>query len=296
MNELQLIALYCYICERYDTHLRWLCERFSNNSEPDFTDVECLTIYIYAIMEEEKFKIKSIHRYAKKYLHSWFPTLPSYVAFNTRLNRLSEVFPALVSHLIQDADQHGIDFNISLIDSMPIITCSGKRAGKVAPELTSKGYCSTKKLHYYGAKLHGIGFRRLGKLPMPEIFALSPACEHDLNAVREILPNLKDRYIIADKAYINKELNESLQKTARTCIITPVKQVKGESQLLRDFNKVADNLYSANVSRIRQPIEGLFNWLIEKTDIQRASKVRSARGLMVHVFGKIAAALALWVF
>ena len=54
------------------------------------------------------------------------------------------------------------------------------------------------------------------------------------------------------------------KKPARTCIITPVKQVKGESQLLRDFNKVADNLFSAAVSRIRQPIEGLFNWLIEK--------------------------------
>ena len=92
------------------------------NSEPDFTDVECLTIYIYSVMEEEKFKIKSIHRYAERYLQSWFPKLPSYVAFNTRLNRLSEVFPALVGHLIQDADQHGIDFNISLIDSMPIIT------------------------------------------------------------------------------------------------------------------------------------------------------------------------------
>lgn len=247
-------------------------------------------------MEEEKFKIKSIHRYAKKYLLSWFPTLPSYVAFTNRLNRLSEVFPALVSHLLEDADQHGIDFNISLIDSMPIITCSGKRAGKVATQLTSKGYCSTKKLHYYGAKLHGIAFRRTGKLPMPEVFALSPASEHDLNAVREILPQLKNRCIYADKAYANKELNESLQKNARTSIITPVKQVKGESQLLRNFNKAADDLFSAAVSRVRQPIEGLFNWLIEKTDIQRASKVRSAKGLIVHVFGRIAAAIALWVF
>ena len=85
----------------------------------------------------------------------------------------------------------------ALLIRCPLLLCSGKRAGKVAPQLTSKGYCSTKKLHYYGAKLHGIGFRRLGKLPMPEIFGLSPACEHDLNAVRELLPNLKDRFIFA---------------------------------------------------------------------------------------------------
>ncbi len=42
--------------------------------------------------------------------------------------------------------------------------------------------------------------------------------------------------------------------------------------------------------KVWQPIESLFNWLIEKTDIQRASKVRSTKGLMVYVFGRIAAA------
>jgi hypothetical protein len=40
----------------------------------------------------------------------------------------------------------------------------------------------------------------------------------------------------------------------------------------------------------------LFNWLIEKTDFQRASKVRSTKGLIVHVFGKIAAAFIYLIF
>jgi len=43
-----------------------------------------------------------------------------------------------------------------------------------------------------------------------------------------------------------------------------------------------------SVSRIRQPIESLFNWIQEKTDIQVASKVRSSKGLMVHIFGRLA--------
>jgi hypothetical protein len=41
---------------------------------------------------------------------------------------------------------------------------------------------------------------------------------------------------------------------------------------------------------VRQPIESFFNWLIEKTTIQRASKVRSTAGLLVHLMGKIATA------
>jgi len=37
---------------------------------------------------------------------------------------------------------------------------------------------------------------------------------------------------------------------------------------------------------VRHPIESFFNWLIEKTDFQRANKVRSAKGLLILVFGK----------
>ena len=233
-----------------------------------------MTIYIFCVSEEEKFKVKSIYQHTRKYLHSWFPKLPSYQAFCNRLNRLAAVFPVLVMCLLPDVDQAEIEVDVSLLDSMPIITCSGKRAGKIAPQLTDKGYCSTKRLHYYGAKLHSIAFHRPGTLPMPEFFSLTKASEHDLNAVREILPHLTNRALVGDKAYSNEELNEAM----------------------RQFKHAADKLFSTAVSRIRQPIESLFNWIIEKTDIQPASKVRSRQGLIVHVFGKIAAAITNWVF
>ncbi|PSQ75421.1 MAG: hypothetical protein BRD33_04190 [Bacteroidetes bacterium QH_6_63_17] len=55
----------------------------------------------------------------------------------------------------------------------------------------------------------------------------------------------------------------------------------------------ADKLFSEAVSRIRQPIESLFNWTGEKTGIQRASKVRWYQGLLVHAFGRLAAAMLL---
>jgi hypothetical protein len=56
MNELKLIALYYYICECYDTELKWHCQRFSNYHGNEITDEEILTIYLFAIIEEEKFK------------------------------------------------------------------------------------------------------------------------------------------------------------------------------------------------------------------------------------------------
>lgn len=296
MDYIKLIALYHYIYECYNKELCWYCQRFSNNNEPDFTDVELLTVYIFCITEEEKFKVKSIYDFTRKHLLSWFPDLPSYQAFNRRLNRLAPVFPYLVMAVLKAVDQAGVQLDISVLDSMPIITCSGKRGGKVAAQLTDKGYCSTKKLHYYGVKLHGMAFHRPGKLPLPEFFMLTQASEHDLNAFRQPLLQLLNRTFFADKAYSNQELNERIQTENDSFIYTPVKLVKGESQNIRQFKLAADKLFSAQVSRIRQPIESLFNWLIEKTDIQRASKVRSWQGLIVHVFGKIAAAISLWVF
>ena len=76
----------------------------------------------------------------------------------------------------------------------------------------------------------------------------------------------------------------------------PIKKIKNRPEILNQRDKAADDLFSKVVSTVRQPIESLFNWLIEKTDIQRASKVRSTKGLLVHIFGRIAAAFIALIF
>jgi len=134
---------------------------------------------------------------------------------------------------------------------------------------------------------------------MPEHIGISTASAHDLTPVRYLLPRLLDRKLFADKAYCDKDLQELLVRQSNTCLLTPiklVKLVKGQSVWERQFIKAADDLWSTAVSKVRQPIESFFNWLIEKTDIQRASKVRSSNGLLIHVFGKVAAAIASWMF
>lgn len=46
---------------------------------------------------------------------------------------------------------------------MPIITCSGKRSGKVARETVDKGFYYTKVIYYYVLKLHQLGFQLIVK-------------------------------------------------------------------------------------------------------------------------------------
>jgi len=295
-NAVKLIKIYFYICERYEQDLKYCCERFSNNDQPNLTDQEIMTIYLYSKNVEQRFKVKQIYQFADEHLRSWFPDLGSYAAFNNRLNRLCEAFKHLIEPLLDEFRPKDYYTDQSILDSMPIMTCSGKRTPKVALELVDKGVCSSKGMYYYGLKLHALGFRRENKLPYPEQLLITPASVNDLTVFKEAWSDITDRCFWGDKIYHNKEFFEKLNKEKNSVMLTPVKAVKGQTKWEKQFNKAADDLFSRAVSKIRQPIEAFFNWLIEKTDFQKASKVRSTKGLLVHVFGKIAAAFISLIF
>jgi len=285
-----------HICRLYNQELKYLSLRYTNNNEPKFTDQEIMAVYIFVVQQEQRFSVKQIYDFANHYLRSWFPALPSYQAFNNRLNRLSEAFKTVAAHSFDTYLPADCNVDVSLVDSFPIITCSGKRKGKVATEITNKGYCATKSLYYYGLKLHALAFSTPNKIPFPEGIVLTPASENDLNVFKQEWGNISNRTYYGDKIYIDSKFFEDLALNFNSFMHTPVKAVKGQSEAIKQRNKAADDLFSKAVSKVRQPIESLFNWLIVKTDIQRASKVRSTKGLLVHVFGKIAAAFIYLIF
>ena len=134
-------------------------------------------------------------------------------------------------------------------------------------------------------------------IPKNKIY-FSAASEHDLSVVKELnwLDNLQDTYIFADKIYIDDEYFKPRQKWFQLELFTPVKAVKGTSECLKQRDFAANNLFSTAVSKVRQPIESFFNWIIEISNIQNASKVRSTNGLWLHCFGKLAIAALYFVF
>lgn len=294
--QLTLIALYYYVCQCYNSHLRWQVQRFSSNSlQGHITDEELLTIYLFCVAFQEKHKLKSIHRYMQQHWLSYFPHLPAYETFVNRLNRMADLFPVLVEQLLRDLTTQEEAANFLLLDSMPIVTCSHKRKAKVALDLVNKGFCATKDFHYWGVKLHLLARSRKKKLPLPDTVGITPASVHDLKAVRPVLATLEQETIFADKAYCDEKLNQSLFFEQDCELITPLKLKKGTPQVLKESDQAYKDLFSRAVSSIRQPIESFFNWLQEKTRIQLASKVRSSAGLIVHIYGKLAAALYLWL-
>lgn len=286
-KEINLIKIYFYVSEDKDVqyHLKGL--RMSNNYQPRFTDEEVLTICLYSTLGQ-KYNVKNSYLFAKDYLKSWFPGLPSYQAFNNRLNKLHSTFEVLVKSI----NLKGLDGLVfpheKVLDSVPIIVAGNRRSSsaKVAPQLCSKGYCSSKDMYYYGLKLHFCGIVRPSKIPAPQACWISGAEENDLTEARGFLETLRDCKVYADKIYADKELEDRLRSKQNVQLLTPVKKKKGE----RSVN-AADAIYSSMVSRVRQPVESFFNWLIEKSNIQTAQRVRSENGLRVHVWSKYAAAL-----
>jgi hypothetical protein len=79
-------------------------------------------------------------------------------------------------------------------------------------------------------------------------------------------------------------------------VLTPVKAIKGEHIEITQRMKAARDLFPKAVSKVRQPIESFFNRLNERTNIQRAIKVRSTPGLLVHTMGKIAIVFIYLIF
>lgn len=69
-----------------------------------------------------------------------FSGLGSYAAFCSRPNRLNEVLRLLADLPDGCSEAWGV------LDSMPVITCSGNHSAKVAKEITDKTFCALKDM------------------------------------------------------------------------------------------------------------------------------------------------------
>jgi len=286
----RLITIYLYVCKHYQDTLWVYSQRMSNYADLSFTDEEVIAIYLFGVMDKHR-TVKGIYDDADRHLRPWFPRLPSYVAYVQRLNRVSDVFAPLLA-LIQQEQEAQNPGQVWLIDSFPVALAKQGRRFKacVAKELADSGYCSTKKLYYYGVRVHVIGRRQPGSLPIPEYIGVTGASDHEGKIFDQTRPQRHNNELYGDKAYQRSDA-QALRQAQNLTVLTPVKKQKGQRYL-----EPQDQWLSTAVSRVRQPIEALFAWIEEKTGIECASKVRSYNGLMAHVFGKLAAALFFWNF
>lgn len=289
--ETKLIELYLLICRLYNTKPVLKQQRLSNNHQPSFSDEELLTMYLFGHLQGLTTQ-RRIYDYIRNHWREWFPALPSYQTVNCRLNELAPAFELLIEDLLISGAWQVRASDDRLVDSVPIMLARGTRAnrGRVALGLADTGFCATKQQHYRGVKLHFIAARRAAKLPLPEKVHLSRASQHDLSALREVSPSSPAGCgLFADKAYFHRDTEQACKERG-WFLVAAYKRHRHETE------KDVPTLYNRFVSAIRQPLESLFNWLIQRTDLQNASRVRSSQGLKVHCYGKLAVACLLLTF
>lgn len=296
MRTLNLISLYYYVCQLYDEHLSPHCFRHTKNGiEPLFTDQELITLYLFIEFTYQPRHLKSNYMIAADTYADWFPHLPSYERYNKRLNRISSVMPLIVSDLcrirFKDLQRRGQlhDEGWLLTDSFPVVCCAGNRSGVVAPELTDRGYNSTKNMHFWGVKVHVIGIKVPNGLPVPYKLWVAPASEHDYRAQVSELEQLAQSNLSGDKAFESKELIDQFERQGGTWMIGKKDNYRKRTQE-RQRHIAADNMYNRSVAKLKQPIEALFA-AFHKMGVQTASLVRSTAGLTRQLMGRIAASL-----
>lgn len=287
----QLIQIYLLVCQLYTNQSSLKYQRFSN-FKPKFSDEEIVTIYLFGQLNQ-KFKHRHIYDFIQDYWLEWFPAVPSYQAFNRRLNLLTDNFQTLFAHLLQAIQSKSPSISQDyLIDSMPIMLACGTRSkqARVALEIAKTGFSAVKQTNFHGVRLHLIASQQTNCLPLPSQIWIKESNVHDLAALKEIKDELPAGInLFGDKAYVDEAFKSEL-KQRQIQLLTPIKKPKKAK--LTDEQK----RFNKTISTFRQPIESFFKWLIDKTDIQRASSVRSTEGLIIHCLGKLTFALFLLNF
>lgn len=257
--EIQLIQLFVWVCATYNKHPTLKHQRWSNNpTEPPFSDQEMVTIYLFNLLQGHC-KQSAMHSYVAGHWAAWFPQLPSYQAFNCRLNMLHEIWPVLLAELWGELGQPtpdtvaGLD---QLLDSLPIMLAVRGRSyqAQVARDQADQGYCESKKLWYHGVKLHLLGAKQYQQLPAPLSLCFTEASRHDLPVVKEQVLAPWPGCLFGDKAYKDQATEQTLAAHG-TALCTPDKKTPGQTV----YPVGHSGLWSRFVSAMRQPIESFFN-------------------------------------
>ena len=160
-----------------------------------------------------------------------FPHLPSYQAFNQRLNLLHEVWPVLLGELWPRlGSAHAAAGLDQLLDSLPIMLAVRARsaAAKVAPAQADQSYCAAKQRWYHGVKLHLLGAKQYQHLPVPLALCLTPASRQDLPALKDGCWAPLPGVLFGDKAYRDQATKQALAAQG-TALCTPDQKAPGQT-------------------------------------------------------------------
>lgn len=190
---------------------------------------------------------------------------------HSRFNRRSRQLLAVIYQIRQKMNQN-VDLNgqFLILDSFPVPVCQPIRnyRAKIFNGYTNIGYKATKKIYYYGFKVHAIVSDDGYILD----YVVTKASIHDAKEAVELMSNAHpaNRYLLADEGYLGKKLHNQLKEMGYI-LWTPYRKNMVGAKLHNDHRLVA----------IRRTIESDFSLLTYYN--AENNRARSLTGFQVHL-------------
>lgn len=267
-------ALYCLVDDLYQP----LAQQYDHRPGPRATcsDSEVITLTLLAeiggVDEEVAFLAQM-----KRHWSALFPVLPERSRYNRRRRALQAVTGHIRRQVLRLLDHLQPLDDFCLIDSLPlpVVGFAHARGRHRWRGLASYGHNASKKMTFYGFKLHLLA--TYGGLILD--FALAPAHLVDGALTETLLRDKPALTVLGDKAYLNAPLQDALRAEQGLVLLTP----------LRANQRVQhDPALQRLIAHFRQAIETLNSQLSEQFHLER-NKAKSLDGLCARVQAKLTA-------
>lgn len=245
--------------------------------KPIFSDSEVITLMLAEDFIPYPGELQFLGYIRANHL-ALFPRLITQSQFNRRARSLRLLVEALRREWLVELDIEHVDH--FLLDTKPVPVVGYKRSKKHSDFAGSAayGYCSSRKLHYFGYKL--VMITTLNGLPV--LYEMVPANIEERQAAETVLDRLANAHIFGDKGFLGEEWQSRINRQTGNCITTP-KRVNQIVQHPDGFERLLNS--------IRERIEGVFH------EIQNAGRhlehlqAKTVVGLVTRVITKIASHL-----
>lgn len=243
-----------------------------NHATSKLSDSEVITLAIvgevHGIHSE-----KAWFNYVRKNFKDLFPNLNHRTRYNRTRRNLMQVIATIRKEISKYLGYNHSD--ILIVDSMPIPVCGFGRAhfGKRFRDISSYGYCASKKETYYGLKLHAL-VTLDGYITDIELTA---ANVDDRDILWELLPSTHEVIVLGDKGYIGDEMAQDLADSKNVELLA-LKRSNSKTPYPKSLRNC--------ISRHRRRVETSFAQLADQFHINEVL-ANSIDGLKARIQSKI---------
>ena len=159
---------------------------------------------------------EGIHHYFCRHWHHLFPNLPDRSNFVRQCANVWDVKQSFFEYLSGFQDHY-----LQILDSMPIEVCKFVRAKTSQQFKDSAAYGKWFGQTFFGYRLH----LKITDIGMIRQFILAPANEHDIRYVEPLIAQDRGGWVLADKGYRSKPLQQKLWQQRKMYFHTSVRRI-----------------------------------------------------------------------